>query len=751
MSIFANHTSIYPKMKKLLYFFATIFICITSCDRTDKPITLSVDKKEIIADDEDFATFKVLCEGKDVTDESKIFLKGVDTELGTAVFSTSEAKSYTFFARRKSHDSNEVTITAKNPEPENPEDPEEPDNPENPEEPQVEGPIFLTASTDTIVANGIDAVNFTAIQDSVDVTSSVKFFVNDNIIESNVFSTESSGDYVVYAKKNDTIISNEISFFAKEYVEPEIPIVIAASTDTIVADGIDAIIFTVTEGKRNITNNIDIYVNGNKIEGNKFTTTVAGEYSAYAKRGDVTSNEISFYAKEVEEPEEPEKPIELFASKTNIIADGIDAVTFTVKQDNIDVTSEVEIFVNGNKIDGNSFTTTTAGNYNVNAKKGELVSNELNITAEEYIEPEKPIELSASTTSITANGTDIISFTVIQDGDNVTDQSEIYVNNNLISGNQFSTFTPGTYTAYAKKNEVISNEISFTAEAGSDTGTTIVFAEGVTVNSGWYDVNKVGMGDNGDINMCWAASCSNIIQWWQDRYVAAGNTLPANAVTGPGANGTYQLALMDMYHSLWDNSRGGSIAMGIEWYFNGRNIEEYASPGSIAVPLDENSGGYYKDIWESHILPNTYHDYVYAIVPGSIEFDNLISIDVNNYTVWGGGSGLSGIDRLKKFSDLVVEYMSRGMMSLTISLNANGGLMHATTLWGYEIDNATGLLTKVWLTDSDDLETEPKTEILHECTVSYDETSGKVKFTGIPRYGAFYAMTLSPVSIYGSL
>ena len=738
-------------MKKLLYIFAIIFICITSCDRTDKPITLSVDKKEIIADDEDFATFKVLCEGKDVTEESKIFLKDGNIELGTAVFSTSEAKSYTFFARRKSHDSNEVTITAKNPEPENPEDPEEPDNPDNPEEPQLEGPIFLTASTDTIVANGIDAVNFTVIQDSVDVTSSVKFFVNDNMIESNVFSTESSGDYFVYAKKNDTIISNEISFYAKEYVEPEIPIVITASTDTIVADGIDAVTFTVTEGKRNITNNIDIYVNGNKIVGNKFSTTTAGEYSAYAKRGDVTSNEISFYAKEVEEPEEPEKPIELFASKTNIIADGIDAVTFTVKQDNIDVTSEVEIFVNGNKINGNSFTTTTAGNYNVNAKKGELVSNEVNIIAEEYIEPEKPIELSASTTSITANGTDVISFTVIQDGDNVTDQSEIYVNNNLITGNQFSTFTPGIYTAYARKNEVISNEVSFTAEAGSDTGTTIVFAEGVTVNSGWYDVNKVGMGDNGDINMCWAASCSNIIQWWQDRYVAAGNSLPANAVNGPGANGTYQLALMDMYHSLWDNSRGGSIAMGIEWYFNGRNIEQYASPGSMAVPLDENSGGYYKDIWESQILPNTYHDYVYAIVPGSIEFDNLISIDVNNYTVWGGGSGLSGIDRLKKFSDLVVEYMSRGMMSLTISLNANGGLMHATTLWGYEIDNATGLLTKVWLTDSDDLETEPKTEILHECTVSYDETSGKVKFTGIPRYGAFYAMTLSPVSVYGSL
>ncbi len=750
MSIFANHISIYPKMKKLLYIFATIFICITSCDRTDKPITLSVDKKEIIADDEDFATFKVLCEGKDVTEESRIILKDGNVELGTALFSTSEAKSYTFFAKRKSHDSNEVTITAKNPEPENPEDPDEPDNPENPEEPQLEGPIFLTASTDTIVANGIDVVSFTAIQDSVDVTSSVKFFVNDNIIESNVFSTESSGNYIVYAKKNDTIISNEISFFAKEYVEPEIPIVIAASTDTIVADGIDAIIFTVTEGKRNITNNIDIYVNGNKIEGNKFTTTVAGEYSAYAKRGDVTSNEISFFAKEVEEPEEPEKPIELFASKTNIIADGIDAVTFTVKQDNIDVTSEVEIFINGNKIDGNSFTTTTAGNYNVNAKKGELVSNELNIIAEEYIEPEKPIELSASTTSITANGIDVISFTVIQDGDNVTNQSEIYVNNSLISGNQFSTFTPGTYTAYAKKNEVVSNEISFTAEAGSNTGTTIVFAEGVTINSGWYDVNKVGMGDNGDINMCWAASCSNIIQWWQDRYVAAGNTLPVEAISGPGAgNSEYELALMDMFHDQWDNTRGADVAHGITWYFEGRNIRKEMSPGSYAQPLEEYDGGYFEDVWND-ILPHVYHEYDYIVVPGILEYNDLISNQYSNYDYWGNGSGLHGNDRLKKFSELVVEFMNRGMISLTIALNSNlGSLSHATTLWGYEIDNETGILTKIWITDSDDMATEPKIPVLHEYTVGLNDVYETIEFTGSP-YGKCYAVSLYPVSGYGS-
>ena len=258
-------------MKRILLYLLTLCFVITSCDRTDKPITLSVDKAEIVANDEDIATFKVMCEDKDVTEESRLYIKGQGEELGSTFFSTAEAKTYTFYAQRKSHTSNEVTITAKAEDPEIPED--------------GEGPIVISASTDTIVANGIDAVYFTIIQDSVNVTSLVDIFVNDNIIEGNSFSTTTAGEYSVFAKKNDTIISNEISFFAKEYIEPEIPIIITASTDTIVADGIDAVVFTVTEGRKNITNDIDIFVNGNMIEGNQFSTTTAGDYKAYAKSG----------------------------------------------------------------------------------------------------------------------------------------------------------------------------------------------------------------------------------------------------------------------------------------------------------------------------------------------------------------------------------------------------------------------------------------------------------------------------------
>ena len=733
-----------------------ILCCIsTACNRDDKPITLSVDKTEIIANNEDVATFTVLCEGKDVTDESHLFIEGQDEELGSNIFSTAEAGNYTFYAKRKSHTSEKIEVLAKAIEPENPEEPEEPENPEEPEEPEnpeepnepelPEGPIELSASTDTIVANGIDAVNFTVMQDSINITDKTDIFVNDNKIEGNIFTTTQSGNYVVYAKKNDTIISNEITFFAKEYVAPEIPIVITASTDTIVADGIDEIIFNVTEGKSVITDDIDIYVNGNKIEGNKFTTTTAGNYTAYAKKDNVTSNEISFVAIEYIEPE---KPIELTASTTTIIADGVETVEFTVKQDNIDVTNETEIYINDNKIEGYKFTTTNHGTYKAYAKKGELISNEIEIIAEEYIEPEKPIELTASKNNIIANGSDKTEFTVTQDNVNVTSQSEIYVNGNKINGSSFTTTTPGSYNVYAKKNDVISNEITITAEASAD-GKTIVFADGVTLTSGWYDVNKIGNGQqNGDINMCWAASCANIIQWWQDRYVEAGNTLPAGAVTGPGT--TYQLALMEMYHDLWDNSRGGTTSHGITWYFEGRNIMKEAAAGSHAQPLSNNTGGYYSNIWESQILPHVYHDYDYVVVPGIVEYNDLISTEYNNYYLWGNGSGLSDEQRLRKFTELVVEFMDRGVVSLAVSLGSNlGTLHHATTLWGYEIDNATGLLTRIWITDSDDMTTEPKEPVLHEYAVSVHETHHTIKFSGAP-YGACYAVALYPVSGYGS-
>ena len=282
-------------------------------------------------------------------------------------------------------------------------------------------------------------------------------------------------------------------------------------------------------------------------------------------------------------------------------------------------------------------------------------------------------------------------------------------------------------------------------------GKNIVFVEGVTATSGWYDVNKMGDGTlNGDINMCWAAASANMIQWWQDRYVAAGNTLPASAVTGPGtefvasAGRKYELALMDMYHSQWNNDKGCHTTESIPWYFEGVNYGQTATAGSQAYPLTD--GGYWKDVWSS-IFPHLYHGYCYMFG----WYTDLYTAEYTAYEHWGEGTSLTGIQRHKRFSELVVQFVDRGITSMTVTLNKNGGLNHATTVWGYEIDNATGLLTRLWITDSDDLVNEPKQQLLNEYAVSYNAGDSFITLSSDSvRYGKCYVISLNPFSGYGS-
>ena len=282
-------------------------------------------------------------------------------------------------------------------------------------------------------------------------------------------------------------------------------------------------------------------------------------------------------------------------------------------------------------------------------------------------------------------------------------------------------------------------------------GKSIVFVEGVTQSSGWYDVNKMGNGTlNGDINMCWAAASANMIQWWQDRYVAKGNTLPSTAVNGPGtvyvaaAGRKYELAIMDMYHSQWNNDKGCHTTESIPWYFEGVNYGQTATAGSQAYPLT--AGGYWTSVWSS-VYPYLYHEYSYMFG----WYTNLYTAEYTAYEHWGDGSSLYGTQRHKKFSDLVVQFIGRGITSMTVTLNKNGGLNHATTVWGYEIDNATGLLTRLWITDSDDLVSEPKQQLLNEYSVSYNAGDNFITLSSSSvRYGKCYVISLNPFSGYGS-
>ena len=530
----------------------------------------------------------------------------------------------------------------------------------------------------------------------------------------------------------------------------------------IIANGEDFVTFLVKFDGKDVTADATIhYADSHEaLEGNTFKTKYAGEYEFYAQYGSAKSEVLQVYAKEDNDtpgPEPQEKDLKLSVEPDTIYVD--ESVTFKVELEGNDVTSEATIYLKEGDValEGATYTATTEGVYAFYAKYEDATSNtvELNVRMK-IVEEEKPIKITATETTIKANGIDSTKFTVTQDGANVTDKSTIYVNESILNGNRFITTTPGTYIVYAVKGEQRSNELTITAEEVSSTGKSIVFAEGVTLTSGWYDVNKKGQGDNGDMNMCWAATSSNMIQWFQDRYKAAGKTLPAEATDGPGVTtytnyGPYELELMNVFHSEWDNSRGGHMQEAIPWYFEGKlNGGEFASAGSQAVP--KTAGGYWKSIWDSEVYPNIYHGYENVIVPGveGLDLKDLYITIFNNYYLWGNGTSYLGVERLAEFSELIVESFKYGLAGLTVNLGANlNAISHAVTLWGYEIDNSTGLVTRLWITDSDDLMSEPKTPLLNEYSVSIDEGKANIKLTGNTRYGACYVVSIHPFAGYG--
>ena len=369
-----------------------------------------------------------------------------------------------------------------------------------------------------------------------------------------------------------------------------------------------------------------------------------------------------------------------------------------------------------------------------------LVLSKANSVGGGDIIEQRALILSASKSSIDANGVDSAKLSVVEEGGgDVTAQCTLYMNGGTkLTNSTFATTTPGTYTLYATKGEMKSNEITITAEEVTTTGTTTVFAEGVTLTSGWYDVNKKSTSQQATVDamMCWAASSSNIIQWFQDRYVADGNTLPAGCPNGTSSKYDYELQIMDVYRDNWDNlARGNWTDGGVIWYFEGRDVYETNSKESCAHPRS-GTGGYFKTQWSS-IYANMYkYENGWAWYTGE---PYTYATEINNYN-WRGSSVA---DPLMKFSEYIISAFEHGMSSMAVAMSSNFNGAHAVTIWGYEMDNATGYVTKLYIADSDD----GSVPILQPYTVSSESGNSKIVLNG---YTAYYPFALYPVSGYNS-
>lgn len=162
--------------------------------------------------------------------------------------------------------------------------------------------------------------------------------------------------------------------------------------------------------------------------------------------------------------ENKEYTVELSADKSEIIANGSDTVTFTVKVDGVETSEEVMIIcLNDNSVlNGNTFMTTAFGEYSFKASYKNFASEEVKITA---TEPDKVVELTADKTEIVADTRDAVTFTVMVDGIDMTTECTITNLNyeTALEGNTFTSDVNGEFRFVASYEKWSSNEVTITA------------------------------------------------------------------------------------------------------------------------------------------------------------------------------------------------------------------------------------------------------------------------------------------------
>lgn len=190
---------------------------------------------------------------------------------------------------------------------------------------------------------------------------------------------------------------------------------------------------------------------------------------------------------------------------------------------------------------------------------------------------------------------------------------------------------------------------------------TEYWVPGTSREGGWYDVNKTFSQEFPDSQMCWAASASNMLAWWQDHNPEYNDLAAMNTPRGGQE-------IFDTFKTAYEND-GGIQAYGILWYLQGDTNEDYLPP---LTEEGKEMGGYYGN----------------AIT--QIYSERPISLGLYDVRVANSASIVSGF-----LKDCIVEGYSVG-------LGVYGDISHAVTLWGIDYNEETQMIETMYLTDSDD-------------------------------------------------
>lgn len=183
----------------------------------------------------------------------------------------------------------------------------------------------------------------------------------------------------------------------------------------------------------------------------------------------------------------------------------------------------------------------------------------------------------------------------------------------------------------------------------------------------------------GDSNMCWAAAASNLIEYWQQRYVnETGKSLPVGAPSGQsekvfdkGQN--RGSAIYDLFADNHLNMGLGSMG-GLLWYFGG-----YYENGKAHFPYPVTHEG---SFWKDYCAALGYSDQYAKLNEHSyVESVKFSPPTMNEYHLYPNPKDYDALGNAKAFSNSVRTALeSNALVSLGVSdLDING---HAITLYG---------------------------------------------------------------------
>ena len=177
---------------------------------------------------------------------------------------------------------------------------------------------------------------------------------------------------------------------------------------------------------------------------------------------------VGFTACEETNPDTPDtKTVTLSANKSEIMADGVETVSFEATVNGVVTSDGVQIIcLNDNSVlSASTFKTTAAGEYRFVAVCNGVKSNEVKVLATNPAGP--TVVLTADKSTIVADNAETVTFTVTVDGEDKTSESVITIVNYAapLEGNTFTTDVSGEFIFEARFEETKSNQVMVTATA----------------------------------------------------------------------------------------------------------------------------------------------------------------------------------------------------------------------------------------------------------------------------------------------